>query len=88
MLLITLMMEAASASDTLFNFYQTTLHYNPEDSHLYTRYHENLKCYMCAFLIFCKLCTFQQKVSASADIDIAEQHKIICTPETRKTKNI
>jgi hypothetical protein len=32
--LITLMMEAARTSETLVNFYQTTRHYNPEDSHL------------------------------------------------------
>jgi hypothetical protein len=34
-LLITLMMEAASTSETLVNFYQTTWRYNPEDSHLH-----------------------------------------------------
>jgi hypothetical protein len=28
------MMEAASPSETSVNFYQTTRHYNPEDSHL------------------------------------------------------
>jgi hypothetical protein len=28
------MMEAARTSETLVNFYQTTRHYNPEDSHL------------------------------------------------------
>jgi hypothetical protein len=28
------MMEAARSSETLVNFYQTTRHYNPEDSHL------------------------------------------------------
>jgi hypothetical protein len=33
--LITLMMEAASTSETSLNFYQTTLHSNPEDSHLH-----------------------------------------------------
>jgi hypothetical protein len=32
--LITLMMEAASTSESLVNFYQTTWCYNPEDSHL------------------------------------------------------
>jgi hypothetical protein len=32
--LIALMMEAASASETLVNFYQTTRRCNPEDSHL------------------------------------------------------
>jgi hypothetical protein len=33
-LLIALMMEAASTSETLVNFYHTTRRYNPEDSHL------------------------------------------------------
>jgi hypothetical protein len=32
---MSLMMEAASTSETLVNFYQTTWHYNPEDSHLH-----------------------------------------------------
>jgi hypothetical protein len=32
--LIALMMEAARASETMANFYQTTRCYNPEDSHL------------------------------------------------------
>jgi hypothetical protein len=36
--LIALMMEAASTSETTVNFYQTTWHNNPEDSHhLYTK---------------------------------------------------
>jgi hypothetical protein len=30
-----LMMEAASTSETSVNFYQTTRHNNPEDSHLH-----------------------------------------------------
>jgi hypothetical protein len=33
--MITLMMEAASTSETLVNFCQTAQRYNPEDSHLY-----------------------------------------------------
>jgi hypothetical protein len=33
-LLIALMVEAASTSKTLVNFYKTTRHNNPEDSHL------------------------------------------------------
>jgi hypothetical protein len=37
------MMEAASASETSVNVYQTTRRYNPEDSHLHTRRRENLK---------------------------------------------
>jgi Zn-finger protein len=37
------MMEAASTSETLANFYQTTWHNMPEDSHLHTNRHENLK---------------------------------------------
>jgi hypothetical protein len=44
-LLIALMMEAARTSETLVNFYQTTPHYNPEDSHLCTHRRENLKSY-------------------------------------------
>jgi hypothetical protein len=39
------MMEAASASETLVNFYQTTSRDNPEDSHLHTRHRENVKSY-------------------------------------------
>jgi hypothetical protein len=40
--IIRVMMEAASSSETLVNFYQITWRNNPEDSHLYTRYRENL----------------------------------------------
>jgi hypothetical protein len=36
-------MEAASTSETSVNFYQITRRSNPEDNHLHTRYHENLK---------------------------------------------
>jgi hypothetical protein len=52
---IALMMEAASTSETLVNFYQTTRRYNPEDSHLHTRRRENLRssllCYSISFHI-------------------------------------
>jgi hypothetical protein len=44
--IITLMMEAASTSETFVNFHQTTQRNNPEDSHLHTRHHENLKSHM------------------------------------------
>jgi hypothetical protein len=40
---ISLMMEAASTSETSVNFYQTTRRYNPEDSHLQTCCRENLR---------------------------------------------
>jgi mannose/fructose-specific phosphotransferase system component IIA len=40
---ITLMMEAASTSETSANFYQTTRRNIPEDSHLHTRRREQLK---------------------------------------------
>jgi hypothetical protein len=40
---IALMMEATSTSETSVNFYQTTRHNSPEDSHLHTRRRENLK---------------------------------------------
>jgi hypothetical protein len=41
--IIALMMEAASTSEMSVNFYQTAQHNNPEDSHLHTHHHENLK---------------------------------------------
>jgi hypothetical protein len=41
--LITLMMEAASISETSVNFYQTTRGNVPEDIHFHTRRRENLK---------------------------------------------
>jgi hypothetical protein len=37
------MMEAASTSEILVKFYQTTWHNNPENSHLHTHHHKNLK---------------------------------------------
>jgi hypothetical protein len=43
--IIRAMMEAVRTSEMLVNFYQTTQHYNPEDSHLCTYRHENLKSY-------------------------------------------
>jgi hypothetical protein len=39
-------MEAARTSETLVNVYQTTQHYNPEDSHLRTHRRENIKSYL------------------------------------------
>jgi hypothetical protein len=40
---ITLIMEAASTSETSVNFYQTVWRNIPEDSHLHTYSRENLK---------------------------------------------
>jgi hypothetical protein len=39
------MTEAARASETSVNFYQSTRRYNPEDSHLRTHHRENLGSY-------------------------------------------
>jgi hypothetical protein len=36
-------MEEARTSETMVNFFQTTRHNNPEDSHLHARRRENLK---------------------------------------------
>jgi hypothetical protein len=44
---MTLMMEAASTSETSVNFYQTTRRYNPEYIHRLIHRLENLKsCYL------------------------------------------
>jgi hypothetical protein len=45
-------MEPESTSETSVNFYQTTLRYNPEDSHLHTRRRENLKSYNVYFVLY------------------------------------
>jgi hypothetical protein len=37
-MIIALMMGAASASETSVNFYQTSWHNNPEDSHLHAHF--------------------------------------------------
>jgi hypothetical protein len=43
-IIVMIMMEAASTSETSANFYQITWsNNNPEDSHLHTRRRENLK---------------------------------------------
>jgi hypothetical protein len=42
---IALMMETASTSETSVNYYQTTWHNHPEDSHHLTCCHENLECH-------------------------------------------
>jgi hypothetical protein len=39
------MMEAASTSETLVNFHQSTRRNNPEDGHLHIRRSVNLKSY-------------------------------------------
>jgi hypothetical protein len=41
--IIARMMVAASTAETSVNFYRTTLRYNPENSHLFTRRRDNIK---------------------------------------------
>jgi hypothetical protein len=48
---ITLMMEAASTTETSVNFYQTTWRNIPEDSHLHTCCCENLKSHRLNFFM-------------------------------------
>jgi hypothetical protein len=43
---ITLMTDAASTSEMLVNFYQTTQRNNPADSHLHTRHNKNIKSHL------------------------------------------
>jgi hypothetical protein len=45
-MIIALMMKAASTSETSVNFYQSTRRYNPEESHIYIRRHEDLKSHL------------------------------------------
>jgi hypothetical protein len=70
--LIALMIEAASTSDKLVNFYQTTQHYNPKDSHLHTRRRENLKyiAYMCIRPIWAKITLFPIILSVDSQSQI------------------
>jgi hypothetical protein len=48
---ITVMMEAASISETSANLSQTTLRYSPENIHLHTRRRMNLRSYL-GFVLF------------------------------------
>jgi hypothetical protein len=50
-LLIALMIEAVSTSETSVNFYQTTRRDNPEDSHLHACSSENLKSHYLTFVL-------------------------------------
>jgi hypothetical protein len=49
--MMALMMEAANVSETSVNFYQTTWHNIPEDSHLHTRRREILKYHLNLILV-------------------------------------
>jgi hypothetical protein len=51
--LIALVMEAASTSGTLVNFYQTTWRYNPEDGHLQNTYVYQNNALMHFFTVYC-----------------------------------
>jgi hypothetical protein len=44
-IITTLMMEVVQTSETLADSYQSTQHYNPEDSHLHSHRRDNLKSY-------------------------------------------
>jgi hypothetical protein len=44
--MITMMMEAASTSETSVNFYQTTRRNNPEERRIHTRRRKNLKSHL------------------------------------------
>jgi uncharacterized protein YcgI (DUF1989 family) len=45
------MMEAVQTSETSVNSQQSTLRYNPEDSHLHSHRHENLKSYLMTYFL-------------------------------------
>jgi hypothetical protein len=51
---MSMMMQAASTSETSVNFYHTTGSNNPEDSHLHTHCHENLKSHCLIFAVTTK----------------------------------
>jgi hypothetical protein len=53
----------ASTSETSVNFYQTTRLNNPEDSHLHTRRHENLKSYLIKVIFHHLICNFSSPSS-------------------------
>jgi hypothetical protein len=71
-------MEAASTSETLVKFYQTTRRYNPEDSHLRSHRRENLKSYLMLLklirLFFCGQVRLERETDHSS-------------PSTAKVKN-
>jgi hypothetical protein len=52
--IITLMVEAASTSETSVNFYRTTRRKSPEDSHLNIRSREKLKSHMFIYFFMSK----------------------------------
>jgi hypothetical protein len=69
-LLIVLMMEASNTSRMPLN-YQTTQHNNPEDIHLHTRSHKNLKCHMCIRICMCLYPDSKHKIPAGFEVLIA-----------------
>jgi hypothetical protein len=48
-------MKAEKAHETLLNIYEATHRRNPDDSHLHTRRHENLKPFICTFDSYCDI---------------------------------
>jgi hypothetical protein len=57
------MMEAASTSETLENFFQATRHDNPQDSYLHTSRRENLKSHLARVLFTEYICRNLEKHS-------------------------
>jgi hypothetical protein len=70
-MVIALMMEAASTSETSVNFYETTRRNIPEDSHLHTRRRKNLKSLMKRLVCFEQMCsnTLHGAFTLTGDVD-------------------
>jgi hypothetical protein len=66
------MTEAVGTSETFLNFHQTTLGYNPEDSHLHTRHSKNQKSHLAHTLYFL---LFRSKGKVEPQ-PIMEAHKV------------
>jgi hypothetical protein len=87
-------MEAASTSETLVNFYQTTRRYNPEDSHLHTRRHKNLKSHLMKNLILddCHIGNKLRKYNLEKKFISTKYFGVffinVCEEETRNSENL
>jgi hypothetical protein len=78
MVIIALMMEAASTSETSVNFYQTTRRNNPENSYFHSRRRENLKSHMnCLTFMRCILTRDGQKDGRHANVTVTPFSRIL-----------